>query len=433
MVMKRTGFLLAMLVAATGLQAQNIGQTGIKLDKEGEGYVPAEYSSAGKTCLTFESNAEDGSGTIEVYDADISPVKTISVAKVDKSKGYTEINQREGHFTYDYEERRLEYDGTTLTLNEVRERLGSEWDSTSVVNDTTYFFSTYYYSSPDYYYSESEYGPFYPRMFYAYGPDGCLYLVVREKTHTAYTGEWTLSRDETATHYQSSPFLGLAVYNYDGGTTSLGKIFASQTLFNGDDAYEYIQPIYDYYVTMRIEEDRDYDGEVDFTRTGYEPRVTGFNIVSDNGATLQTVSFGNGLYADSDDDYCKMLKIDNKHYIVCSVYEEKENGNRQYYSMLYNITPGTTGIKQVGEPIKTRVYPTVTDRNGTVTVESGGNSDTAREVSVANAAGQTLLRTTIPAGSKAVTIAANRLSQGMNIVTVRGTKDNARSTKVMVK
>lgn len=416
--MKKTMFLLAMSMTVMGLSAQSISQTGIRLGSQPGGYIPAGYSADGKTCLTFESVNKDGSGEIAVYDDNISLTKTISVPKAENSQGYTEIWEREGIFVVAYEGR--ENMGGPYTLDEVKD--GWNCDSTYSVNDTTYLYgkSGEFY----YYYYEQRYGRKYPMRFLAYAPDGYLYLIVRE-AYIKYTDNIVSKRrDESFYHEPKAPFATIEVCDYDDEKWPLGWINASQRLFNNDDAYEFIMPTFEYYPAEKI--DRDYYFEV-----FYEPRATGFSVVSGNGGTVQTIAFGSGLYSDKED--YKLIKINGKHYLLCNVYEEKENESRQYYSILYSVTPGATGIRQVDAPIKTRVYPTVTDRNGTVTVETGGDGSAAHEVIVANAAGQTLLRTTVPAGRRSVSINADRMSRGMNIVSIKGGKESAGSHKVIVR
>lgn len=55
----------------------------------------------------------------------------------------------------------------------------------------------------------------------------------------------------------------------------------------------------------------------------------------------------------------------------------------------YAIAPTTSAIKKVGPSIKTRVHPTIAERNQKITVETEA-SRSPRTIVVSNAAGQTV-------------------------------------------
>ena len=169
-------------------------------------------------------------------------------------------------------------------------------------------------------------------------------------------------------------------------------LYAPQTLFNNDDKFEYIEDLDD-----------------------------GFNIVSENGTKLQTIKFPNhNTYLH------KVLSLDDKMYLIA---DDSENG----CSYAYPITRTATGVNSVGAPKKLLVSPTVASRSEQISVEIGGDSSANREITVVNAAGQTVVHKKLAAGEKSVTIDSARLSRGMNIVKVSNGSEPAECCKIFIR
>ena len=239
-----------------------------------------------------------------------------------------------------------------------------------------------------------------------------------------FAGEWYQTRTD------NGYALGMEFpefYDLDqaiGGYESF-KMPVTQTLFNNDEEYEYIQPIYEYR-EEKYENDRDDDGGIDYIMMDYLPSLVGFKIMTVTGEELQRVDL------DTRFEYYGMsyiLKINGKYYLALEgVFVDSE-----CYTYIYKINRETSSIQQVGAPIKgMSVSPRTQGRGGSFTVELDGESNAEREVFVTDAAGRTVWRQTVPAGQKTVRISASRLGRGLNVVTVRGGKQGE-SCKVIVK
>lgn len=245
----------------------------------------------------------------------------------------------------------------------------------------------------------------------------------RAKVESTYTGEWTEETEYGSPDWESY-FVYLKYYDTSEDDSDNSLDF-SQTFFNSDSKYEFIQPCYEL-VEDRHESDWDYDGEVDHIDIYYVPKVIGYSIINELGETLQTIipnlPEGHRIYND-----CHLLNINGKCYLVMN-YE----GNNSEYYLYYRITPGQSSVQQVGEPIRTSVFPTMSRRDEMVTVELDDAADAQREIVVTNAQGQTVYKQRVAPGEKRVQINSGRLSHGLNIVTVKG--DNSQqSCKVLVK
>lgn len=409
---------------AAGIQAQILNPTGNTI--KGliyEYYIPCSYSADGKAYMVLDETPNEAAYTqLGIYDDKISKVKTINIPMPENSRSYYVVREREEvvKTQYSYREER----GYVLSLDVAKDSL-AKWrfnvDSTSVVNDSVYLFS----SNEDYYYRSYEFGRLYPKTYYAY-KDNSLFRI-ECGYGSAYTGEWKETITYNYENYdQRTVPMPIRPENYNDGIFSSGEMLVSQTLFNSDDSYEYVEPICYIVNEYTNESDRDYDGEIDHIGSRYISHIKGFNIMSENGNILQTVEMPANIKA----EYLYLFRINDNTYLCCNGYDE-ENNSECY--IFYSITPGSTGIQQIGEPIKARVHPTVAGRNETITVELDGNGNGEKEIFVNNAAGQTVYKSNIPAGQKSVQINASSLSSGLNVVSVKSNNRKVESNKVIIK
>lgn len=194
-------------------------------------------------------------------------------------------------------------------------------------------------------------------------------------------------------------------FNYNTGL-SYGDLYiaVTQTLFNNDENYEYISPIYS-------------SGE------SYEQDRIGFNIVSETGDVLQTITYDGMRLSD-----LEIVTINEKNFLRAVV--DSDDGVYHYY---YSINSNSSSIKQIGEPVKANVHPSLVGRNETLTIELSGNESNNRVVTVHDADGRTVYRTTVPAGQNTLQINSSELSQGLNVISVTGKNGNVKSSKIIVK
>ena len=257
-------------------------------------------------------------------------------------------------------------------------------------------------------------------------------------TMTVYTGDWTEERDDDPESDGGIATLAYMDNGYEPIIFGCVNFRLTQTLFNDDDNYEYITPTYGYAEQDEwdsYQEDRDYDGEIDYIQDYYKSYMSGFKIKSSDGSTLQTVDlngytmdYGIGLVGSR--TVIMLVNLDEKLYLavpdVCS-YDSEDT-----FCIFYPINKTGTGINPLGAPVKMKVSPRMADRSQSFTVELDGDSNAEREVVVVNSAGQTVWKRKVPAEQRTVTIGAARLGKGVNVVRVNGGK-GAESCKVIVK
>lgn len=210
-------------------------------------------------------------------------------------------------------------------------------------------------------------------------------------------------------------------WNYDAGTGA-NKDFSvklTQTLFNNDDKWEYVVPVF--------ETQTSYGGGMDILGeengkelvAGYyyeEDVQTGCKVVSEDGQTLFTLTGELYIY----------LMLNGKRCVVMDNYDN-------FLSTLYEINSESTGLTKVAEQRGAmRVRPSVIGRNSTLTIQLG-ETDRDGELSITNANGQLIRQTKVEKGTDQVELNSGNLPQGLYQVTLRQQGQTKGSHKFIVR
>lgn len=197
----------------------------------------------------------------------------------------------------------------------------------------------------DNYYEFEKFGKEYPKTYYL-RQENTIYIcydVYYQMAYT-YTDNWIEGEER-----RSIILYGLNYVNYDNDVTRDSKsgdgLCLTQTLFNEDTNYEYLHfPISSYTA-------REPYGPMCANCPNYREKYgtyTSFNVMSEDGTILQTVSFPNGFkmvrYINAE-----IIKLSNEHYIICTG-EMGENAAMLIYKI--NRTNSGAAVQQVSEPQK---------------------------------------------------------------------------------
>lgn len=258
-----------------------------------------------------------------------------------------------------------------------------------------------------------------PRFYFQWNPEEkCLFRVECQYRH-ALTGDWVeIGR---YTNGADGP-LGFELLDSDFNGSGM-EVILSQTLFNTDDKYEFMVPAYAATAEPVVEEyDNDGDGIVDHRNLYYGKQI-GYNVVSEDGTIVQTVSTSvtNHGY-----DWARIWIVNEKVYLIFDSYKDDKSSID-----LFKVDKQTNSITRVGAMEGMRVRPAVAECSQDIIVELTEGSN-AKEIVVVNANGQTVKRIPVAAGQKLVKFNAGSIGKGMNIVNARGLKSN-NSKKVIVK
>lgn len=217
------------------------------------------------------------------------------------------------------------------------------------------------------------------------------------------------------------------------------RFLITQNLFNADKAYEYVVPICQQSVERTEERDLDGDGEVDQIVTWYGCACPGFKIMQDNGNVVAIVMFDEGYRFNSYSilrsyRVLSLVHFENKNYIVADVEKTVGDGETEYASIFYAITPGdAASIKAVRtERTGLKATPEFARKNEMVVVDFRG-IENAKLLSVVNGNGQTVMQTPVANGQTSYRLNTSNLPAGLYVVKVDNGKRMTESCKIVVR
>lgn len=247
------------------------------------------------------------------------------------------------------------------------------------------------------------------------------------------TGAW--KEDPEKSNEQSFEIRPLKLYYYDM-TSSYddGSYLITQNLFNADKAYEYVVPICQLSVERTTETDRDGDGEPDQIVTWYGRTYPGFKIMQDNGNVLATIMLDEGYSLNTYESDFTFVHFENKNYIVANVQKAGSDGETEYASIFYAITPGdAASIKAVRtERTGLKATPEFARKNELVVVDFS-TIENAKLLSVVNGNGQTVMQTPVANGQTSYRLNTSNLPAGLYVVKVDNGKRMTESCKIVVR
>lgn len=247
------------------------------------------------------------------------------------------------------------------------------------------------------------------------------------------TGAW--KEDPEKSNEQSFEIRPLKLYYYDM-TSSYddGSFLITQNLFNADKAYEYVVPICQLSVERTTETDRDGDGEPDQIVTWYGRTYPGFKIMQDNGNVLATIMLDEGYSLNTYESDFTFVHFENKNYIVANVQKAGSDGETEYASIFYAITPGdAASIKAVRtERTGLKATPEFARKNEMVVVDFS-TIENAKLLSVVNGNGQTVMQTPVANGQTSYRLNTSNLPAGLYVVKVDNGKRMTESCKIVVR
>ena len=187
--------------------------------------------------------------------------------------------------------------------------------------------------------------------------------------------------------------------DYDNFQYATNGLVFTQNLFNTDDDFEYI--------------------EMERFREGF---YTALHVKSSNGSTLWSFNPEEGYYCTSS----LVFKLENKYYLL--MYELRDDYS-DFRCHLYFISQAQ-GLTEVKTELPISVFPSIARRNQQITVELGEGNN-AKEITVVNGLGQVIKRMPVEEGLQQITIPAQELNNGLNVLNTR-TQQGQGSCKIIV-
>ena len=245
------------------------------------------------------------------------------------------------------------------------------------------------------YWEASKYGKKYPRVFYLW-QNGYLYYcsntyyqdksVYSEKQVSFSYGDWTETGEVNESTYIQT--WGIGFINYDNDQLIFDSedgdgLCLTQTLFNENEQYEYLYfPISSYVLSESGNYPENpvcsdcYSESTSFTESTsrfYRASYSGFNVMSEMGENLQSISFPNGFIMKGY-IHAQIIKLSNEYYIICTG-EMGESAAMLIYKI--NRTSNGASVQQVSDPQRiSRAYKIL--HNGHVYIRNNDKIYTIR-------------------------------------------------------
>jgi len=285
----------------------------------------------------------------------------------------------------------------------------------------------------NFYYGYSYFGTKYPRIYFRLKND----VMYR---YTAYYsvkyGEWRVSGTRVEDKHYNYKRLYLCNINLNQGDGQANYYFeASQTLFNNDEAFEYILPKY---VLSEGSNEPTYQPTYDeqsivTTRSTIITKksnvvLAGFQVVSSNGTVIRDLDFEQGFIGFSSPNNLFVVTIGEKTYLAFSGYQ-----NGKSCTIFYLIDRQTTELRQVKTaPGSFVISPTIVDRNTPINISFGDNNKSGSDIIVYSTSGNQMQRQNVPAGEKTAQLSISANS-GMFIVARQQKGKPVETKKIIVK
>ena len=258
----------------------------------------------------------------------------------------------------------------------------------------------------------------------------------------AYIGEWVKEEKEDE-YYEEEPsdwiWYDAAIFPFFVGQV-LGElddesgIKATQTLFNNDEKWEILRPLYAEGINSydTSEKDRDGDGEIDYKQTRYTDKLEAYEVISEDGNVLSTITVPEG-------DWCcpMLVRWDGETYFGINVETEIEEDGDYYYEEfinIYSIDKNATNVKKIASTPAMRVSPAVANRNSTVnvtldaeTVKNGG------ELIITDSNGRTVGWSRVEVGQSNVPVTTDRMDSGVYNITLTEKGQKVENARIIVK
>ena len=454
--MKKQLFIASALTIALTSQAQILTPT--KTTSDGIGYpIPGMFTCDGKGRMSIYSdnlgNPEYDENDVRIYNENLELEKNFKIILPDIGS-YSVIKRRELVWNnvpkYDLEIKdTVQTSINEITVDNIRWMLGqyselsNEWTVITETSRTATSVSFNVDVNKDLLNAEN-YGGYFSGHYYI-GTITCSEFDVKHQVFTlsgtlkcygqTFTGDW--NEEKTETSAVASDLVNPINLEYNDMTSLIDYNWfnITQSLFNKDEAYEYIVPIRQQIVERIDNYDRDNDGEVDEVDTRYGVCYPGFKIMQDNGNVLATIMFDGGytLYYNSDANL-SLLHFENKDYIAAKVRKENNNNEMEYATIFYTMTPGdATSIKAVRtEHYGVKATPALAHKNETVVVDFSG-IENAKQLSVVNGNGRTVMHTHVTNGKTSYTLNTSNLPAGLYVVKVYNGKHTTETCKIVVR
>lgn len=393
--------------------------------------IPAKFSADNSTSILVLEEEDYRVSAGKIYNKDMQLVKTVNVPeypeisvtqsvqyRVDGPVGITPAEELVKYQVYDCP--------TAESVVEWLHQYYSNVNFTAKNNGSTveyyYPYTKGDYQASEWYYYPEYYGDKYPRQYFLYDPAETALYQCNQNYNSSDWGFIGWGEPETRTDSETPELI--EIRHCTEASTDTYDLYFTKKLFNLDDYYEWVIPVYTK-MTVSSNDDDSYEKV-----TGEQIVITGFKVESENGTTVATVNLPTGFYFNYGLEDIDLIDLGDKYYLSIS---DVRNADGDYYTIMYSVDPSATSVQSVAAPILTRVAPTAPKQGTPVNVDLGTEAKANTTVTVTSTTGRTMMRCNIEPGNRHATIDTSRFQKGVYLVTVSDGKTTREATKIVIR
>ena len=281
-------------------------------------------------------------------------------------------------------------------------------------------------SNEYYFYLPTFLGLTYPTEYYVLRGNSTFKInVVYKPLYDEADAVWTNMGDEQD---RGGYFEPLSFEFASFGTGTEGNyldvdIYATQTLFNDDEAWEYLVPVQEEYSTIdgvRVEEATT-EGIVLYRTVSKGMKTTAINVVSENGTVLASIPFGEELSK----GYLDVLLLEGTIFFQLGLYDDNE-----YYDYLYRYDKEGGDLDKVAAVRRSNRFATLEGDRLDVNLE---DADANGNLLLTNSLGKVLHSEKVQRGKGSASINTSSLPEGIYNITLMQRGKVRKNQKMLIK
>ena len=238
---------------------------------------------------------------------------------------------------------------------------------------------------------------------------------------------WTNMGDEQDRGGYSEPF-SFEFASFGTGTEGNYldvDIYATQTLFNDDEAWEYLVPVQEENSTIdgvRVDEVTT-EGIVLYRTVRKGMKTTAINVVSENGTVLASIPFSGELSK----DYLQVLLLEGTIFFQLGLYG---NNSSEYYDYLYRYDKQGGDLDKVAAVRRSNRFATIEGDRLDVNLE---DADANGNLLLTNSLGKVLHSEKVQRGKGSASINTSSLPEGIYNITLMQRGKVRKNQKMLIK
>lgn len=325
--------------------------------------IPAEFSFNGKPMITIE----DYNCNIEVYDEKFNLVETIKEQELEGDRYLSSVRYERELMGVSVKKdtimRIVEYNTSLSEFMEKQNMLTYDLFTITIDGRECLTYLHDYWTLESNMYGSEYYGNVYPIYYFtAEVVEGTDCITQHIRAYQPEYGEWQKMEEI----YSEEQLRSMTIYYHNLDRNDSGiRLLATQTLFNNDEDFEYVMPIWEHrdYLNVSNSHTNSVNPDVYYSDWLSEPIETtqyayilsylkGFSIRNSKGEELNRMMFTDGWLGENSGHYCSAITLGGNTYMALRGYVPVEDDRYNEMTIFYRIDRDANSIRQVKQTVK---------------------------------------------------------------------------------